>query len=409
MSEATQISAPPANATTPTRSSIIGMELPFDNAEYAQRVERARKAMELERLDALLMFHQESMFYLFGYDQLGYWVYQTAILAAEDDKVTVVCRQADEDLVKGLPLVGDLRLWLDDADDDPVSTTVGALRDRNLLAAGRRIGIELRSHALLPFYYRGLAQALPQGVELVDASDLVTELRLRKSAAEVGYVRQAAAYLDAAYGAAFASLRPGVRENEVLAAAMSAALSAGGEVPAIMPPLASGPRTMAATHGAATNRALQSGDVFQLEVGGCCQRYHAVGVQSKWIGTAPDGVAGTYRVLKETIDLGIDAIRAGVTTSAVAATVNRALKSAGMYLPGRHIGYGTGIGYPPTWLDNLRVKETDHHTLEENMVLFFFLHHQHDANSLLFVGEPVLVTAAGAERLSATPLTLEVA
>ncbi len=389
-----------------SRSSLIGMPLAFDDEEYRVRIQRTQEAMQAARLDALLLFHQESMFYLFGYDQLGYWVYQTAIVPLADSEITVVCREADHDLVAGLPAVREVRTWFDDSPDDPVEVTIDALRKLGLVGPGRRIGIELRSHALLPFYYRRLADKIQRSSELVDASDVVTELRLRKSDAELVYVRRAAQILDATYEATFRALRPGVRENEVLGAAMEAMFDAGGEPPAIIPPLASGPRTLASTHGAATNRVLQPDDLFQFEAGTCFQRYHTVGVQSKWLGSAPEGVLRDYEALREALALGVDALKPGRPIAEVAKAVNGRLSESGRHEPGRHIGYGTGLGYPPTWLDNLRVKETDPHVLYPGMVLFMFLHYK-SRTDLLFLGEPVVVTEAGSERLSRTPLTLE--
>ncbi len=76
-------------------SSIIGMPLPFKNGEYKHRIDTVRARMSKENLDILLLYHQESMFYLFGYDQLGYWVYQTAIVDVNSEDIIVLCRTAD--------------------------------------------------------------------------------------------------------------------------------------------------------------------------------------------------------------------------------------------------------------------------------------------------------------------------
>src|SRR5690606_9211246 len=106
--------------------------------------------------------------------------------------------------------VKDVLHWQDDSIRDPAHATVEMLRDMNLLKAGKRIGVELRSHALLPYYFKSMSEALPSDCKLVDASDLVTELRLRKSDAEVVYMREAGKVMDAAYAAAFEAFRPGV-------------------------------------------------------------------------------------------------------------------------------------------------------------------------------------------------------
>ena len=94
----------------------------------------------------------------------------------------------------------------------------------------------------------------------------------------------------------------------------------------------------------------------------------------------------------------------------VARRVKAELARNDIPVAGRHVGYGTGIGFPPTWLDNLRIKETDPHVLERNFVFFLFAHHtvEHAGERLeLFVGAPILVSATGNERLSRTALRLE--
>lgn len=399
-----------SSITPVTARSILGVHLPFLDSEYAERVAKAKASMEAEGIDALLLFHQESMFYLFGYDQLGYWVYQTAILSREHEEITVVCREADVDLISGLPLVGEIHAWFDDSPDDPAKITIDTLRSLGILGPGRRVGIELRSHALLPFYANHLREAFGARTELVDASDLVTELRLRKSPSEIEYVRKAAHALDAAYEASFAAMRPGVRENQVLGSCLQAMFDAGGEVPAISPPFGSGMRTLTGTHGAATNKVLEPDEMVTIEVGACVERYHTVGVHSKWLGDPlPDAVEDHAR-LREALEVGIDLMKPGIPVADVARGVNDVLRSYDMYMPGRHIGYGTGIGYPPTWLDSLRVKESDPHVLEENMLLFVFLDHVFSPDKgLLFIGEPILIGGPGAERLSRVPFELALA
>lgn len=393
------------------RPTQIGVPLPFSAEEYARRVEQARAALEAERLDALVLFHQESMYYLFGYDQLGYWVYQAAILTPDGD-ITVLSRGADHDLIAGLPGVAEVRTWKDDSHDEPALMTRDMLAEAGVLEAGARIGLELRTHALLPYHHGRLHAALSEVADVVDASDVITELRLRKSPAEVEYSRQAGRAVDAGYEAAFAALRSGAREVEVLGAALSGMFAAGGNMPAIAPPLASGPRTLAKTHGAATQRVIEPDELFQIEVGGCCERYHAVGVQSKWLGTPPQAIADRYEGLLEALASGREVTAPGAAVADVARAVNRTMERHGAYVPGAHVGYGTGIGFPPTWLDNLRIKETDPHVLEPGMVFFMFVHEtvQHDGVPIeLFVGEPMLVTERGADRLSTTPLSLELA
>ncbi len=385
------------------------MTLPFEIAEYEARIARARAAMREARLDFLLLFHQESLYYLFGYDQIGYWVYQTVVLAADGSPPAAICRRADELMIRDSPFIKEIRPWMDDSHVNPGAVTIEVLNERYGLSGRRRVGIEKKTHALLPYYYDLLRDQIPDGVELVDASDLVSELRLLKSPAELAYMRRAAGIMDRAFTAAFESIRPGVRECDVNAAVLQTLSSLGGDYPAVAPPIASGPRTLTQTHGAATERVMQTGDPFTIEIGAPYKRYHAVAVHSGYLGEPTPELRALYNGLREGIEEGLEMIRPGLPTARVAGAVVGRLEAQGLSRKGRHVGYGIGIGYPPTWLDNLRIKETDTHVLREGMTFFLFagaLTKQGD--QCLYLGEPVAVSGQGCERLSALPRELRV-
>jgi Xaa-Pro dipeptidase len=383
--------------------------LAFETPEYEARIRRALAAMREARLDALLLFHQESMYYLFGYDQIGYWVYQTIVFPADGSGPTAICRLADALMIRDSPFIDDIRPWLDDSHIDPGEFTVHVLNDRHLLSKGRRIGIEKKSHALVAYYYDLLRERIPEDVDLVDSSDLITELRLLKSPAELAHMRRAAEIMDRAFTAGFEAIRPGVRECDVNAAVMQTLSSLGADFPSVAPPIASGPRTLTQTHGAATERVMRNGEPFTLEIGAPYRRYHAVAVHSGHLGEPPREIRDLHNALRAGIEEGLEVIGPGVPTAHVAAAVVGRLETQGLSRKGRHVGYGIGIGYPPTWLDNLRIKETDTHVLREGMTFFLFAGALTKRGDLcLYLGEPVAVTGAGCDRLSALPRALRI-
>ncbi|HEV8308217.1 MAG TPA: Xaa-Pro peptidase family protein [Methylomirabilota bacterium] len=375
------------------------MAPPFERSEYTARLRRTRAAMREAGLDVLLVFHQEHMFYLAGYDQIGYWVYQVLIVPAAEAPMTAIVRKVDELLVRDGGIVDDVRVWLDDATRDPAQQTADILTERGLLR-GARIGIERKSHALLPYYYDLLRDAL-QGAELVDASDLVTELRLIKSPAEIACMRRAGEVMDAGVQAAWEALRPGARECDVHAAVVAAMYRAGGEHPSVAPPMGTGPRTLTQTHGAATTREVRAGDPFLLEVGGCYRRYHAVCMRTASVGAPGDRLRSMHDAIREATDAGLAAIKPGVRTAEVARLVHAQMAERGYSRRGQHVGYGIGLGYPPTWIDNLRIKETDTHVLQAGMSFLFHAGLLAPEGDLyVALGDPVLVTATGPERLT---------
>ena len=71
------------------------MALHFSKQEFEKRKLVTLKSMKEQNLDALLMFRQESMFWLTGYDTFGYVFFQTLIL---DQKGNIILLTRAPDL-----------------------------------------------------------------------------------------------------------------------------------------------------------------------------------------------------------------------------------------------------------------------------------------------------------------------
>ena len=56
------------------------MGLHFSKEEFSKRKTKVLQSMKEQNLDALLMFRQESMYWLTGYDTFGYVFFQSLIL-----------------------------------------------------------------------------------------------------------------------------------------------------------------------------------------------------------------------------------------------------------------------------------------------------------------------------------------
>ena len=181
----------------------------------------------------------------------------------------------------------------------------------------------------------------------------------------------------------------------------------GGDPPAVPPPIASGPRTMTQTHGSATERVIETGDAATIEIGASYKRYHAVGLRSAVLARSDARLERLHDGLVAGLDAGEERIRPGASSSDVAAATLDGLNRHGVSRLGRHVGYGIGIGYPPTWLEPLRLKLTDPHTLRPGMTFFHFVGAPTEAeDTYLAVGDPILVTETGYERLSGLPREL---
>ena len=160
------------------------MALHFSRRELAERRHRARARMAEAGLDGLLLFRQESMYHLTGYDTSGYSMFQGMYLRA-DGALALLTRSADLRQARLTSVIDDIRIWTDREGADPA----GELRDMvaDCGGRGRRIGVEYHAYGLTAQRGKMVDAAFAGFCDLVDASDLVRLLRLVKSPAELGY------------------------------------------------------------------------------------------------------------------------------------------------------------------------------------------------------------------------------
>src|SRR6059058_5023337 len=164
-------------------------ELPFSLEEYAERVAKVRARLEERGLDALLVYWPENIYYLTGYDTLGYFNYQLLVLPRMGEPFFVI-RRLERQNALDITWLEACEVYQDT--EDPAETTIAALRQR---------GVELDAWFLTTRNYLKLAAALGSD-RLVDASQLVNRIRLVKSAREIEYIRAAARTVEAAAEAA---------------------------------------------------------------------------------------------------------------------------------------------------------------------------------------------------------------
>jgi Xaa-Pro dipeptidase len=140
-----------------------------------------------------------------------------------------------------------------------------------------------------------------------------------------------------------------VTENEIGAAISAAMFRAGGEPPAVMPYVASGPRSMIG-HATWEGRVVQPGEHVFLEVGGCYRRYHTAMMRTVVLGEgSPSMLKAEYR-MKLALEQIRDIITPGLTVSDADNIVRNIINDneVGATLITR-AGYSIGIAFPPSW------------------------------------------------------------
>ena len=94
------------------------MALHFSKQEFEKRKLATLKSMKEQNLDALLMFRQESMFWLTGYDTFGYVFFQTLILDQKGN-IILLTRAPDLRQAQNTSNIEDIRIWVDKDQSNP--------------------------------------------------------------------------------------------------------------------------------------------------------------------------------------------------------------------------------------------------------------------------------------------------
>lgn len=380
------------------------MALHFTAPEFARRKERLLAEMAARQLDGLLMFQQESMYWLTGYDTFGFCFFQSLWLGA-DGRLALLTRSADLRQAQHTSLLDDVRIWTDRADASPQQQ----LRDMvaSLGGAGGRIGVEYESYGLTAANGKKLDAAFDGFATLEDASRLVDHLRAVKSPAEIIYVRQAAKLALAARDAAIATIAPGVDEGSVLAAMQGAIFEGGGDYPANEFIIGSGADALLCRYKAG-RRKLESEDQITLEWAGAYRHYHAAMMETVIVGPPRDRHLELFAAAKQALEACAHAIVPGKTAGDVFAAHAHVMDGHGLE---KHrlaaCGYSLGAKFTPSWMDPPMFYAGNQWVLEAGMVMFaHMILMDSDSGTAMCLGRTFLVGINGNECLTDAPLDL---
>jgi Xaa-Pro dipeptidase len=324
------------------------MALHFTTAEFDSRIGKACSAMQARQLDGMLLFQQESMHYLTGYDTFGFCFFQCLYLCA-DGRMALLTRSADLRQAHHTSTIEDVRIWTDAADANPAMQ----LRDmvESLGGHGKRLGIEMQSYGLTHFNGRLFDAAMDGFCSLVEATDLVDGLRLVKSPAELVYVKKAGILGDLALKAAIRITKAGADEGDILAAQHHAIFSGGGDYPANEFIIGSGRDALLCRYKSG-RRKLSKRDQLTLEFAGVYRHYHAAYMRTVIIGKPSNHHRAMDTACQAALAAVEDQMRPGKTAGDVFAAHARIMEEHGMKDHRLNAcGYSLGAKFTPCWMD----------------------------------------------------------
>ena len=374
------------------------MALHFTEEELKSRRDRVVAELQASGLAALLIFRQESMYYLTGYDTTGYSQFQCLYLGA-DGTLVLLTRSADLRQARLTSVIEDIRIWVDSAGVNPGNDLWAILEEQG--CRGQRVGVELEAWCLTGRRWEYVRAVMEGKCQWEDASELVSRLRLVKSDAEIEYVRQAGVLADEAWLAAQRTAKAGTPEQDVLAAMTSAVFRGGGDYTATRFIIGSG-ETALNVRNFTSYRTLGDNDQLQLEFGGAYRHYHACLMRTILTGEPGPRHVAMHAACSGALQACKDACRPGATFGDIFHAHADALDSAGF---GEHMlnacGYSLGALYPPTWMDWPMIYRDNPVVVQPNIVIFMhMILLDADTTLAMSVGDTVITTPTGCETLT---------
>jgi Xaa-Pro dipeptidase len=377
----------------------------------SDRLARAQKVLQQSDLGALLLFDQNNIRYVTS-THIGEW--------ARDKNARYVLLPRDGD-----PVLWDFGSaarhhqmyapWL-----PPENFRAGVTPMRGAMpeatgvpdALGSRIHAELAERGLQAEQLgidiadmATLAALTRAGVHTADAQPVMLEARKLKTEDEIALLDQAAGIVDAVYEEIYRTLRPGIEEHQVVAAAQQKLFELGSEqVEAIN--AVSGDRCNPHPH-VFSDRLLRPGDQSFFDIIHSFMGYRTCYYRTFCVGGVTQPQLDAYRRCREWLDAAIDLVRPGTTTDQIAAVWPSAQELGFQDEEscfGLQFGHGLGVGlYESPMISRLHSFDNPIE-IEEGMVFALETYcPAEDGRSAARIEEELIVTPEGSEVITRFP------
>ena len=380
------------------------MALHFSKEEFSNRKAKILKSMKEQNLDALLMFRQESMYWLTGYDTFGYVFFQTLVLD-KNGNVILLTRAPDLRQAQNTSNIEDIRIWVDKDGSNPTDDLKLILNELSL--KGKNIGIEYEAYGMTGRNALKLNKSLEKYCNVEDQSELITKLRVIKSKEEIVYVRKAAELADNALDQAWKHTKAGASEAKILAEMQKAVLEGGGDYPANEYIIGSGHNALLCRYQA-EKRELSNQDQLSIEWAGTYKHYHSAMFRTIPVGKADPKHIKMHEACVEALTNCENKLKPGNKVGEVFDVHSKIFDDLG-YNKSRMnaCGYSLGSTFSPNWMDWPMLYTGNPYVIEPGNVFFMHMILMDSGSGLAMnLGETYLVTKDGNERLGKQKLDL---
>jgi len=382
------------------------MALHFSKEEFQKRKINVLNSMKEQNLDALLMFRQESMYWLTGYDTFGYVFFQTLLLD-QKGKIVLLTRAPDLRQAQNTSNIEDIRIWVDKDGSNPTDDLKTILNELSL--KGKKIGIEYEAYGMTGRNALRLNTSLKNYCEIEDQSELITKHRVIKSKEEIVYIKKAADLADKALDEAWKYTKIGASESKILAEMQRVVLEGGGDYPANEYIIGSGHNALLCRYQS-EKRILSNVDQLSIEWAGTYKHYHSAMFRTIPVGKADPKHIKMHKACVRALSNCEKKLTPGNTVGEVFDIHAKTFDDLG-YKDSRMnaCGYSLGSTFSPNWMDWPMLYTGNPYVIQPGNVFFMHMILMDSVNELAMnLGETYLVTENGNERLGKQKLDLVV-
>jgi Xaa-Pro dipeptidase len=325
------------DAADPSMTAEIAPSvIPITDAERLARIEKARRLMIENGIEAMLLEGGTSMFYYTGV-RWGNSERPFAVVIPARGELAWVTPGFEEQRARELIRFStDVRVWQED--ESPYRVIAGILRDRG---ATGKVGVEERVRF---FVSDGVRQEMPS-LQLVSATPVTAGGRMFKSPAEIALMQRASEITLQAIGATFASLKEGMTNEQVSEAVAARTRKLGGKADGAL--VIFGKYT-AFPHGSVQPQTLREGDVVLIDAGCTVEGYTSDITRTSVYGTPTQRMRDVWDVERRAQNAAFTAAQVDATCESVDAAARKVITGAGFgpdyKVPGLPHRTGHGIG-----------------------------------------------------------------
>lgn len=320
--------------------SMKDQATPISLEERRARQEKARRLMEANHLDAILLMEGTSLDYFTG---IHWWGGERtfAMVLPANGAAFYVCPAFEEgrarEQISNSPdsKQADVRIWQED--DSPYQRIAQGLKDRGV--ASGTLGIE---ETVRFVFSEGIGKASPQA-KLASATPVTAGCRRIKSDHEIALMRLASKVTLAAYLAAYHALKPGMTQADFLHLVEAAHDKLGFEGGALVEV----DEYSAFPHGSVAPQVIHEGSLVLVD-GGCkVEGYSSDITRTFVLGKATDKMKGVFDIVHAAQTAALKTARPGLECQSVDAAARKVITDGG-YGPDykfftHRLGHGMGM------------------------------------------------------------------